>query len=105
MTKTSRQAPQMTSKAVSAGRFECAGHPVFALGHTGRIVTAGSAEIAVFMLVQLAAVARVLSGFIRPELYQGAVIASGVLWSSAFVVFVFRYWPILTRPRVDGRPG
>ncbi len=76
-----------------------------ALGHTGRTVTAGSAEIAVFMLVQLAAVGRVLSGFIRPELYQGAVIASGVLWFLAFVVFLFRYWPILTRPRVDGKSG
>ena len=76
-----------------------------ALGHTGRTVTPGSAEIAVFMLVQLAAVARVLSGFIQPELYQGAVIASGVLWSSAFVVFVFRYWPILTKPRIDGKSG
>ncbi|MCZ6643024.1 MAG: NnrS family protein, partial [Gammaproteobacteria bacterium] len=76
-----------------------------ALGHTGRIVTAGSAEIAVFTLVQLAAIVRVLSSLIPPDLYQGAVIVSGVLWSLAFMVFVFRYWPILTRPRVDGRSG
>jgi len=76
-----------------------------ALGHTGRIVTAGSTEIAIFMLVQLAAIGRVLSGFIRPELYQGAVIASAMLWFLAFVVFVLCYWPILTKPRVDGRSG
>jgi uncharacterized protein involved in response to NO len=76
-----------------------------ALGHTGRKVTAGAAEVAVFVLVQLAAICRVLTGFIRPELYQAAVIVSGVLWSLAFAVFVFRYWPILTRPRVDGRSG
>ncbi len=76
-----------------------------ALGHTGRTVTAGYAEIAVFTLVQLAAIARVLSSLIPPDLYQGAVILSGVLCSLAFMVFVFRYWPILTRPRVDGRSG
>jgi uncharacterized protein involved in response to NO len=74
-----------------------------ALGHTGRALTAGSAEIAVFALVQAAAIGRVLAGFIRPEFYQGAVVGSGILWSLAFVVFLFRYWPILTRPRIDGR--
>jgi uncharacterized protein involved in response to NO len=74
-----------------------------ALGHTGRTLAAGSAEIAAFVLVQLAAIGRVGAGFIRPEFYQAAVVGSGMLWSLAFVVFLFRYWPILTRPRVDGR--
>ena len=76
-----------------------------ALGHTGRTPTAGSAEIAVFTLVQLAAIGRVLAGFIRPEFYQSAVVVSGTLWSLAFMVFLLRYWTILTRPRIDGRSG
>lgn len=76
-----------------------------ALGHTGRTLTAGFADITVFALVQLAAIGRVLSGFIRPELYEGVVILSGMLWSLAFVVFLFRYCSILTRPRVDGSSG
>jgi uncharacterized protein involved in response to NO len=75
------------------------------LGHTGRTLTTEFADIAVFVLVQLAAITRVLSSFIPPEFYQASVTASGILWSSAFVVFVFRYGPILTRPRVDGRSG
>jgi uncharacterized protein involved in response to NO len=74
-----------------------------ALGHTGRTLAAGSAEIAAFVLVQLAAIGRLGAGFIRPELYQAALVGSGMLWSLAFAVFLFRYWPILTRPRVDGR--
>jgi uncharacterized protein involved in response to NO len=74
-----------------------------ALGHTGRTLAAGPAEIAVFALVQAAAIGRVLAGFIQPEFYQGAVVGSGMLWSLAFMVFLFRYWTILTRPRIDGR--
>jgi uncharacterized protein involved in response to NO len=74
-----------------------------ALGHTGRTLVAGSAEIAVFALVQAAAIGRVLAGFIQPEFYQGAVVGSGLLWSLAFSVFLVRYWTILTGPRIDGR--
>ncbi len=74
-----------------------------ALGHTGRTLAAGPAEIAVFALVQAAAIGRVLAGFIQPEFYQGAVVGSGLLWSLAFSVFLFRYWTILTGPRIDGR--
>jgi uncharacterized protein involved in response to NO len=33
------------------------------------------------------------------------VIGAGVLWSAAFGIYFVRYWPILTRPRLDGRPG
>ncbi len=29
--------------------------------------------------------------------------ASG--WTMAFGAFILIYWPILSRPRVDGRPG
>jgi uncharacterized protein involved in response to NO len=27
------------------------------------------------------------------------------LWSLAFAVFTITYWPILSRPRLDGKPG
>jgi uncharacterized protein involved in response to NO len=40
-----------------------------------------------------------------PALYLDALVASGALWSLAYLVFVVAYWPVLTRPRVDGRPG
>jgi uncharacterized protein involved in response to NO len=76
-----------------------------ALGHTGRPLVAGRAEIAAFVLLQLAAVVRVLASSVTAIAYREAMIVSGVLWTLAFAVFLFRYWAILTQPRIDGRPG
>jgi len=76
-----------------------------ALGHSGRPLAAGPAEIAVFVLLQLSAIVRVLAAPVIPGAYREAMIVAGVLWTLAFVVFLLRYWPILTRPRIDGRPG
>lgn len=76
-----------------------------ALGHTGRPLTAGWAEINAFAALQLAALVRVPGTLLVPEYYRSAVIASGALWTLAFAVFLTAYWPILTRPRIDGRPG
>lgn len=76
-----------------------------ALGHTGRPLVAGAAEISAFSLLQLAAVMRVFSGSIPAEFYRSAVIWAGSVWTVAFMIFLVTYWPILTRRRVDGRPG
>jgi len=76
-----------------------------ALGHTGRPLVAGAAEISAFVLLQLAAVVRVLASSVAAVAYREAMIVSGVLWTLAFAGFLYRYWPILTQPRVDGRPG
>jgi uncharacterized protein involved in response to NO len=76
-----------------------------ALGHTGRPLAAGRAETASYALIQLAAAARVLLPIAWPAAYLAASVISGVLWSIAFAIFTAAYWPILTRPRVDGRPG
>jgi uncharacterized protein involved in response to NO len=35
----------------------------------------------------------------------GAIVVSGALWAVAFAIFTVTYWPILTRPRLDGHPG
>ena len=72
-----------------------------ALGHTGRSLAAGPAEIAAFLLVQLAAMVRVFAGILWPESYQVTVMASGVLWSLAFAVFLVRFAPMLARARVS----
>ncbi len=76
-----------------------------ALGHTGRPLHAGWVEIAAFVLLQLAACVRVFAGLLWPELYRETIVLAAALWSLAFAVFLFRYWPMLTRPRVDGLPG
>jgi uncharacterized protein involved in response to NO len=76
-----------------------------ARGHTGRPLEAGRGELSAYVLIQLAALVRVFVPLFAPQLYLDALLVSGALWSLAFVVFVVAYWPVLTRPRIDGRPG
>ena len=76
-----------------------------ALGHSGRTLRSGPAETASYTLIQLAAIARVLVPLAVPAAYLTAITAAGVLWFAAFAVFTVAYWPILTRPRVDGQAG
>jgi len=75
------------------------------LGHTGRPLQAGRADVFCYVTIQLAALTRVFLPLAFPSIYLDAVIASGLLWSLAFGVFTLRYWPILSRPRADGKPG
>ena len=75
------------------------------LGHSGRPLQAGRAEVFCYAVIQLAALTRVFLPLAFPQLYLEAIVGSGLLWSAAFGVFTVAYWPILTRPRVDGKPG
>jgi uncharacterized protein involved in response to NO len=76
-----------------------------ARGHTARPLVAGRAETAAYVLVQMAAFARVLVPLALPATYVGAALASALLWFAAFTLFFFTYLPILTRARLDGQPG
>ena len=75
------------------------------LGHTGRPLQARGAEVFCYGAIQLAALVRVFLPLAFPSLYLLAIVGSGLLWSAAFGVFTISYWPILSRPRADGRPG
>ena len=70
------------------------------LGHTGRQLAAGRTDMMAFLLLQLAAVLRVIASIAAGENYRFWVIASGLLWIVAFVLFVVRYVPMLSRPRI-----
>ncbi|MBI3371478.1 MAG: NnrS family protein [Betaproteobacteria bacterium] len=74
-------------------------------GHTARPLRAGRIEIACYVLVNLAAVARVFLPLVAPGAYRYSISVSAALWSTAFALFTIAYWPILTRPRLDGLPG
>jgi uncharacterized protein involved in response to NO len=76
-----------------------------ARGHTGRPLKADAAEVITYWLVHLSAVVRVLLPLAVPAAYLAGVVVSGALWSLAFAIYFVRYWPILTKPRVDGKPG
>lgn len=76
-----------------------------ARGHTGRPLVADGFEITVFLLIQVAAVVRVFGGIASPELYREGIQVSALLWAAAFGLYAVRYWPVLTRPRLDGKSG
>jgi uncharacterized protein involved in response to NO len=76
-----------------------------ARGHTGRPLIADGFELIVFLLIQVAAVVRVFGGIAWPRLYMVSIQLSGLLWAAAFSLYAVRYWPVLTRPRLDGKPG
>jgi uncharacterized protein involved in response to NO len=76
-----------------------------ARGHTGRMLVADRYEISCYALVQCAAILRVFGAMIVPDAYLSTVVASGICWSAAFALYAIRYWPILSRARLDGKPG
>ena len=76
-----------------------------ARGHTGRPLAADGFERAMFLLIQVAAVVRVFGCIVSPDFYIASVQLSALLWAAALGLYVVRYWPVLTRPRLDGKPG
>ncbi len=76
-----------------------------ARGHTGRPLVADGFEVACYVLVALAAAIRVFGGMLLPDAYVATVVVSGLCWSAAFALYAVRYWPVLSRPRLDGKPG
>lgn len=75
-----------------------------ALGHTGRPLEIHPQMVFAFLLISVAAVLRVLTALNWLDWRLG-LMASGVAWCLAFLLFVWRYTPILIRPRPDGKPG
>ena len=75
------------------------------LGHTGRPLEAPPYVAVAFALVFVAALVRALLPLLDAALTLGAWRLSALLWMIAFSLFLIRYTPILTRPRVDGKPG
>jgi uncharacterized protein involved in response to NO len=75
------------------------------VGHTGRPLVLPSGAAGCYLLVHAGAAARVGSALAPGAQQAPLLIASGLLWAAAFWLFSIVYWPILTRPRVDGREG
>ena len=75
------------------------------LGHTARPLLVRPGIAAAYGLVSLAALLRIAGPALAPDFYFEAVIAAAGLWITAFAAFIVIYWPILTGPRADGKPG
>lgn len=67
-------------------------------GHTGRSLTAGAAGGIVYLLVNAAALLRLIGG-IWVDAHMPFLIASGVCWSAAFLAFALAYGGMLIGPR------
>jgi len=76
-----------------------------ARGHTARPLRADRFDTACYLLVLLAAVVRVAVPLLAPAQTLAAIQGSAALWSFGFGLYAVRYWPALTRARLDGAPG
>ncbi|MFH7565718.1 NnrS family protein [Oceanimonas smirnovii] len=75
------------------------------LGHSGRPLELKKPMVIAFMLVIIAGLVRALLPMLAPGLTRMAYDVSALAWVMAFGLFCRIYWPILTQPRADGRPG
>lgn len=75
-----------------------------ALGHTGRALSVSAPVTLAYILILLAAILRITTPF-YPEYFIQGMVSAIALWSAAFAIYVWIYAPILTQPRVDGKPG
>lgn len=56
--------------------------------------------------ITVAALLRAFAGFAPAAAWGSAILlASGLLWSTAFAVYLWHAWPVLTGPRSDGGAG
>ena len=69
------------------------------LGHTGRPLSAGPATKAIYGLITLAALLRILTP-LAGDLTEFALWLAGAAWSCAFGLFAVFYGLVLVRPRV-----
>lgn len=76
-----------------------------ALGHTGRALVAGPFEVASYWLMIAAALARVFGPMAFAASAGMWVDIAGGLWCAALIVYLVRYVPFLSAPRIDGKPG
>lgn len=69
------------------------------LGHTGRALAATAAVQGIYLLLVMAALARICAA-IHPDWSDVLLHVAGGAWAAAFVGFALNYWSVFTRPRV-----
>jgi uncharacterized protein involved in response to NO len=75
------------------------------LGHTGRALIVSRTTAASYLLLTAAVIVRVFGPALGLAEYRDTLVATGVLWSAAFTLYLAVYAPILVQPRVDGKSG
>src|SRR5690606_18275215 len=76
-----------------------------ALGHTGRMLRAGSAETIMYAALHLGVALRLAASLSTGQVREIALLATGVAWTVSFLLYVVTYAPYLLRARSDGKEG
>lgn len=75
------------------------------LGHTGRALKASNTIAIAFVLINLAALFRVVLPAMVSSSFTDFLMISTYCWLAAFSLFIYVYAPILSTARVDGKVG
>ena len=70
------------------------------LGHTGRPLRASRVTAFAYLLVIAAGAVRVLSPLFSGSLQLSALVVAGSFFAAAYAIYLFEYFPILTRPGI-----
>ncbi len=76
-----------------------------ARGHTGRALQVSRLEVAAYLLVAAAALARVLLPLLAPVHTVEWLVAAAAAWAAAFALYLWVFTPWLLRGRLDGKDG
>tara|TARA_R110000822_G_scaffold159476_13_gene299308 strand:+ start:14191 stop:15387 length:1197 start_codon:yes stop_codon:yes gene_type:complete len=74
------------------------------LGHTGRMLQVGIWITLGYGALAISSIVRVVAPLISNQ-PSSLYMISIACWVFAYLVYIVIYWPVLTQPRVDGRPG
>ncbi|CAM3885245.1 NnrS family protein [Rheinheimera salexigens] len=75
------------------------------LGHSGRVLKPKAVMSVAFILIIIAAISRTALVSIWPVETTHWLMLGVAAWCLAYLLYVIAYFPILTTPRPDGRPG
>ena len=76
-----------------------------AMGHTGRLLKAESIEVICYVLVQATAVVWILAHLMGGVWFHSTIELASICWCLAFILYIYKYFPWLSKPRLDGQPG
>lgn len=76
-----------------------------ALGHTGRPLQLPRGAVLIYVLISLAAMARIAAVLLPGSWWLPLLMLSGMAWMLAWGGYLYLFGPILLAPRPDGRPG
>jgi uncharacterized protein involved in response to NO len=76
-----------------------------ARGHTARALTVSRLEVAAYLLVAGAAVARVLLPWVAPAHTANWLVLAASAWAIAFALYLWVFTPWLLSSRLDGKDG